>query len=277
MDETELYRAPRRRGTAGTITALLIAFIAGIALTVALVRHWDRIATLVRPQTAAAPLPQTITRPPAILVAQPQPAAAAGEAELAGRIAAIEARVGAIDARADEARGDADRAEGLLVAFAARRALDRGQPLGFLEGMLRVHFGAVEPQAVAMVVGAAQRPVTLVQLQERWATLAPSFASASTGGSWWGGVQHEIGNLFVVHRADASSATPIDRNERIGRLLEQARVSEALGEVARLPASSDGAVWIASARRYVLARNALDRIETAALLRPPASSAATSG
>lgn len=44
----------------------------------------------------------------------------------------------------------------------------------------------------------------------------------------------------------------------------------ALAEVARMPARDAAARWIDSARRYVAARNALDAIETAALLTPEA-------
>ena len=75
-----------------------------------------------------------------------RPTAAAGadeperiviDPEIARRVAALEQRIGQVDTQSRAAVGNADRAEGLLVAFAARRALDRGVALGFLEALLR--------------------------------------------------------------------------------------------------------------------------------------------
>src|SRR6187431_1746543 len=62
-------------------------------------------------------------------------AAQAGEfegqqGELDQRIAEMEQRLARIDVQADAAAGNAARAEGLLIAFAARRAVERGDRLG---------------------------------------------------------------------------------------------------------------------------------------------------
>ena len=266
MDDSDPYR-PRRRGVLGPVLALLVAFAVGVALTGAAVRHWDRLAVLLHPASAPiAATAQPAFQPPVI---QPTPAPVpVPDAVLVGRVGAIETRIADIDKRAAEARGDANRAEGLLVAFAARRALDRGQPLGFLEGMLRDHFGAVEPQAVAMVIGAAQRPATLVQLQERFAALAPVLDGPAPNEGWWAGLRREMGSLLVIRRGDVPSTLPSERQARAARALDQGQVDLALNEVARMPGSPGATDWVAGARRYVLARNALDRLETAALLRP---------
>ena len=50
-----------------------------------------------------------------------------------------------------------------LVAFAARRTIERGQSLGYLETQLRVRFGSTQQAAVDRVIAAAQKPVA-----ERW-------------------------------------------------------------------------------------------------------------
>ena len=50
--------------------------------------------------------------------------------------------------------------------------------------------------------------------------------------------------------------------------LAAGHVDAALAAIARLPGRKAATAWIASARRYVQARVALDRIETAALLQP---------
>jgi hypothetical protein len=55
---------------------------------------------------------------------------------------------------------------------------------------------------------------------------------------------------------------------RARRALESAQVTVALAEVLRLPARDNAADWIAKARRYILTRQALDTIETAALVEP---------
>ena len=82
--------------------------------------------------------------------------------------------VGQVDTQSRAAVGNADRAEGLLVAFAARRALDRGVALGFLEALLRQRFGDSQPQAVGMIITAAREPVTLQELQDGLLQVRPA-------------------------------------------------------------------------------------------------------
>ncbi|MDB5694097.1 MAG: hypothetical protein JWO81_3160, partial [Alphaproteobacteria bacterium] len=60
-----------------------------------------------------------------------------------------------------------------------------------------------------------------------------------------------------------------DRLRRAERALDAGQVEVALLEVLRLPGRDNAQDWIALARRYVAARQALDTIETAALLEPP--------
>lgn len=276
MDVSDPYAAPpasprRRRGLAPVLIALGVAFLLGVAATAFAVRRWDRLGDLLHPQPRATVVVARPAMPPAARVA---PAAAIPDPALADRVAVIETRIDAIDARAAAARGDADRADGLLVAFAARRALDRGQPLGFLEGMLRERFGGGDAPAVALVIAAAQRPVTLAQLQDGLAALAPALATARGGEGWWAATKAELGGLFVVRRADVPSPQPADRLLRANHALEQGQVDAAAAEVARLPGASRAADWLAAARRYVIARNALDRLETAALLKPRPDAAA---
>jgi hypothetical protein len=207
------------------------------------------------------------------------PAPATGDPALDERVAAIESRIDSIDARAAEASGDADRAEGLLVAFAARRALDRGQPLGYIEGLLRERFGATDAAAVAQIIAVSQRPVTLAQLQDGLTALHPALVTQGPDEGAWQGFKHELATLFVVRKVDQPSTIPTDRLARADHALEQGQVDAAAAEVARMPGAARANDWLALARRYVLARNALDRIETDALLTPapkPAVPLATS-
>ena len=64
-------------------------------------------------------------------------------------------------------QGSAGRADALVIAFAARRAVERGVALGYLEPLLVERFGADHQRAVATIVTASRSPVTQAQLIER--------------------------------------------------------------------------------------------------------------
>src|SRR3546814_16914803 len=112
--------------------------------------------------------------------------------------------------QAASASGNATRAEGLLIAFAARRALDRGLSLGYLEAQLRLRFGDDQPTAVKTIIDTARAPITLDQLRRELHALAPQpfgphrqtggrpgyatppqqrgRGSVGGGGVWWGDI-----------------------------------------------------------------------------------------
>src|SRR5207248_2163144 len=71
------------------------------------------------------------------------------------------------------AEGSAGRADALVVAFAARRAIDRGVALGYLENLLVDRFGAQHQQAVATIITASHQPVRLNDLIAECETLGP--------------------------------------------------------------------------------------------------------
>jgi len=266
MDQRDYYGTKPRRGFFWPLVLLFIAFLLGIVATALALRHWDGLLKLIHPVSAA----QAVTSPPVAahpIVVQPTPIAQ-GDPALDERVAAIESRIDAIDQRAAEATGDANRAEALLVAFAARRALDRGQPLGYIEGLLRERFGGSDAASVAQIIAAAQRPVTLAQLQDGLAALRPVLAAQSPDEGAWAGFKRELSSLFVVRRADQPSSIPADRLARAEHALEQGQVDNAAAEIARMPGAARANDWLAQAKRYAVARNALDRIETAALLAP---------
>lgn len=247
---------PPRRFPIGIALLIAITFLAGIALAAVAVSRSARVAAMLHlvPQSAVpAPAPAPVARPVVPLEA---------------RLAAIEAHLDAVDQRAAASTGNADRAEGLLVAFAARRALDRGTPLGYIEGLMRERFGGIDPQSVAAVMAASHEPVTLDQLQTGFEKIRTQLMVVEPGDSWWTTFKHELGGLIVVRRAETPSTVPSDRVARVAALLDEGQVDRAMAEVARLPGRSAAAAWMGEARRYVGARNALDRIETAALLHP---------
>lgn len=265
MSEGDLSSVSRRSpGRARAITiAALIAFLAGIATMAALYQWVGPGFAPPRPQAppAAAPTPTLSIAAREVDVA----ALNARERELNDRISELEARLASVDSDSRVASSFASRAEGLLVAFAARRALDRGLQLGYLEGQVRARFQTTEPTAVATILDAAHEPVTLEDLRLALETLSPRLLVRSSQESWITGLRRELGTLVILRQEGVPSPLPADRLQRARRLLDAGQVEAALAEVARLPGAADAEGWMAAAKRYVATRRALDRIETAAL------------
>lgn len=187
------------------------------------------------------------------------------EAALAGQLTALEARAAAVSTDAAAAGAQATRAEALMVAFAARRAIDRGAQLGYLEEQLRTRFAPSQPRAVAIILQAAHEPVTAEDLRQGLDAIAPALAKPARGG-WWSNMRRGIGSLIVLRPEGTPSPAAGDRLDRARRLLADGRVDAARAEVARLPGASDAGAWMGAARRWVVAHQALDMVETAAIL-----------
>jgi hypothetical protein len=185
------------------------------------------------------------------------------------RFAGLEARLGRVENATERAEGFAGRADALVVAFAARRAIDRGVALGYLEQLLVDRFGAQHQAAVATIVTASHQPVRLNDLIAEYETMGPDLRRGGPQESWWTGVRREFGSLVQVHRADRPAANPDTRYNRALQRLSTGDVDQALAETMRLPGASRAGDWVAKARRYVAAHRALDEIESAALLGGP--------
>lgn len=192
-----------------------------------------------------------------------------GANALAARVAELEQRLSRITLEAESASGNASRAEGLLVAFAVRRALDRGLSLGYLDAQLRLRFGDDQPNAVKTIIDTSREPVTLEQLRTDLDALAPQLVGRSEGnGSLWTGLRREISELFVVRPAGTQSTRASERLDRARRYLAAGQADKAIAEVEAMPGAEAAGEWLIDARRYHEARRALDLIETAAILEP---------
>ncbi len=214
----------------------------------------------------AAPLGISGEAPPVVAVTEAG-SLMTREAALAAQLSALEARTAAVSEDAETAQMQASRAESLLVAFAARRAVDRGQPLGYLEEQLRERFGRNRPRAVQSVIKAAREPVTLEDLRQGLDVIAADVSSSSASDqSWWKGLRRQLGALIVLRKASTPSPMPAERLDRARRLLIAGQVDAARAEIERLPGAAKATNWMAAARRYVVARQALDAIESAAIL-----------
>lgn len=266
---------PRRARLGTILLCVVLAFAAGLALMgYAMHRGWlgtttPVVATVEKPTTNAGYVPQQPLNAngeaPAAAAALDPAMLATREAALAGQLAALEARTAAVTIDAAAASGQATRAEGLLVAFAARRALDRGLSLGYLEEQLRLRFGASQPRATFAVIQAARQPVTIEDLRQGLDDIAPEI-TATTGETWGATLRQQIDQLIVLRRSDTPPPMAADRLARARRWLESDQVEAARAEVARLPGARNAGNWMASAARYVQARHALDGIENAAIL-----------
>ena len=258
----------------GALLGAFLAFALGAGLAGWVV--WYNLAGTGAQRTAAAPSP-TAAAPTPALTARPTPLAAAQQAEQAvervaeqqggidQRLAAAEQRLTRLDLQAQAAAGNAARAESLLIAFATRRAVERGAELGYLSDQLRIRFGDQWPNAVGTIIDFSRTPVRLDSLVARLEGLGPQLQETSEGPSW-GAFKRELKELFIFRRETTPSPQPQKRLERARWALEQGRYQAAIDEVRGMPGAAKGAAWIADAERYKKAMDALEVIETAAVL-----------
>lgn len=186
----------------------------------------------------------------------------------ADTVASIESRMSQINVDAAAASGNAARAEGLMIAFAARRAIDSGAPLGYLSEQLRVRFGASQPREVVTIVSAAQTPVTIETLQGELTALEPVLTSGKRNEGLWSRAQREMSELFVLRRDGAASPAPTKRIARAHILVGSGNIEAAMTEVSATPGAAAAQDWLAKARLYTQARRALDMLERGALAAP---------
>lgn len=276
-------RTPAARAGFGLhviVALLVVAFVGGVAVTIWLSNAWrDRNApaevtdatlnsTDAQGNSAAAVLGSEPAQP------QPVPRPAPGSPdEQAMRVAELEQRLTRIAVAAQAASANANRAEAIMTAFAARRALDAGRPLGYVENALRVRFGEAQPKAVATIINAAQEPVTLPELRVGLEDIGAVPRLGASPGDWWAGAWRELRELAVIRRAGQPSPDPELRLQRARRDVEAGRVDAAITELSALPPTPQVERWLELARRYNEAHRALDVIEAAAILEPRAAAA----
>ena len=273
-DDHPLPPAPPRRSSGRRLLwALVVLLLIVLGIALAAFRYPDverELSMLLGGKPSAVPVrdaESTAPAPPPQGAAQaPQPAVLATGLET--RMALLEDRLSRLNLQAQAATGNAARAEGLLIAFAARRTLDRGAALGYLEDQLRLRFADAQPNAVETLIEAAHAPVTLDQLNAELTILTPKLTGLDRSEDSWSKVKREFASLFVIRRVSEPLNRPQDRIEHAKLLLGSGKVTEAIAEVEQLPGASAAGPWIASARRYDAVQRALDLIETTAMLEP---------
>ncbi|MBX7482447.1 hypothetical protein [Qipengyuania qiaonensis] len=272
------YTSTRRKGPSArpVLMAVLASFLLGGAVAgYAVYSMADRTPA---PPDEAETEPQTLASPtsaptptPSATASRTAREAVARVAEQQGgidtRLAAAEQRLARLDLQAQAAAGNTARAEGLLIAFATRRALEKGAELGYLSDQLRLRFGDAMPNAVDTIIRTSRDPITLDQLIARLEGLSPRLAAPSSQ-TGFARFSEEMSQLFVVRRESAPSPQPQRRLERARLFLESGRTDSAIAEVRNLPGASSAEGWIRDAERYAAVQRALDLIETAAVLEP---------
>lgn len=248
------------RGWTATLAWVLLLLLAGAALAIWGLSQWDSAARFlgVAPRTSSPVALRT--------VAQPAAETAIPDGATAARVSELENRLRAVETTSRRAAGSVGRADALLVAFASRRAIDRGVPLGYLETLLADRFGQHNPRAVAAIITASREPVTLDQLVADYEALAPALQRGAPDESLWQGFKREMASLIAVRPASTPSGKPRARYDRALAQLHNGQVDAALAETMRLPGAVRAEDWIANARRYVIAHRALDEVESSALL-----------
>jgi hypothetical protein len=256
-----------RRGmgwSARLLIGLVLILIGAAAAIWGLARYQPaaRFLGVAPPPEAVAPRPVQLTRsaaPPGALTPEPSNA----------QLADLQARVARVEGAAQRAEGFAGRADALVIAFAARRAIDRGVALCYLEPLLVDRFGGQHQQAVGTVISASRQPVRLNDLIAEYDTLGPDLRRGGPQDNWWTNFRREFGTLIEVHPAQRPAVNPDARYQRARQRLATGDVDQALAETMRLPGAANAPDWIGKARRYVTAHRALDEIESAALLGAP--------
>ena len=272
--EPSSYDIPARpRSARPLIFAALLAFAAGGGLVGWVMWHNFGPDSAAPARTAGVQSGSgpalTASATPIVAAAMKAEQAAERVAEQQGgidqRLAAAEQRLTRLDLQAQAAAGNAARAESLLIAFATRRSLERGAELGYLADQLRLRFGDQWPNAVRTIIDFSRNPVRLDSLTARLEGLGPQLNESAEGPSW-GAFKREFKQLFVFRRQTTPSPQPQKRMERARWALEQGRLSAAIEEVRGMPGAAKAQSWIADAERYRKAMEALEVIETAAVL-----------
>ncbi|HET7709214.1 MAG TPA: hypothetical protein VFK50_06750 [Sphingomicrobium sp.] len=246
-------------------TRLLIGLtliLIGAAAAVWGLARYDRAAQLL----GVAPAPQRVRFMAAPPADQPAEQAQPGQQPSGSQLATLEARLARVENATQRVEGSAGRADALLVAFAARRAVDRGVALGYLETLLVDRFGSGHPRAVATIVTGSHAPVSLAELASDYEQLGPELRRGAPDEGLWAGFKREFSSVIEIRKASRPSVRPEARYSRALDMVRRGEVDAAIAETMRLPGAARANAWVGKARRYVSVQRALDEVESAALL-----------
>jgi len=210
-------------GWGARLLIALVLILAGAAAATWGLAHYQPAAKLFG-VAASAPAPQ---QPKLVIqqVPQQQPSSAGTlNPAIAEQIGQLQARLQRVESESQEVRGTAGRADALLIAFAARRAIERGVGLGYLEPLLLDRFGRTHSRSVATIVTGSHSPVRLNDLVNQYRDLGPQLRSGAAREGVWAQFKRELGSLIQIRRADRPSTQPDARYLRALSALEDGEV-----------------------------------------------------
>jgi hypothetical protein len=262
-DPLETTPAHSRSWLRALAVPIILFALGGVAIA------WLLTQTQAGRDFVSPPAPQVASQPPGtvkLMPVAPAPALVppAISVDVATRIASLEARLAQLEARGGGSSGSS-RADSLFTLLAARRALEHGSPLGGIETELTNRFGNVRPRAVSAVLAAARQPSSLAMLTQQLRDLAPALAGVAPDDGWWSKFTGAFSNLVVVRDASTPGGDPALRLENAQKLLAAGQVEAAISQISALPERARAADWMAAARRYAEAQQALDELDEAAL------------
>ncbi len=245
---------------------LFFAFVGGVGLMgwlgwqYGLIDSGIFVGKLSKPATTA--VAQSLPKPVLVPVSPAAPSTVPGAvADVQG----LQNRLSEISQDAQAASGNANRAETMMIAFAARRAIESGTPLGAIEGQLQQRFGLQAPNAVNRILAASAQPVTVSALQTEFAGLGDRLLLADADQGLWSNIQREMSTLFVVRRGAPTPNSPAMRMQRARQLVSNGDIAGAIDQIAPLPGATRAQAWLVKARNYVATHQALDVLERTAL------------
>lgn len=258
-------------GWGARLLVALVLILAGAAAATWGLAHYQPAARLFGVASSRSPAQQ----PKFVLQQVPQQRPSGSTTlnpAIAEQIGQLQARLQRVESENQEVQGSAGRADALLIAFAARRAIERGVGLGYLEPLLLDRFGTDHSQAVATIITGARTPVRLSNLIAQYQDIEPALVGPPPDEGLWTGIKRGLSSLVTVHRSDRPSNEPKARYDRALSHLMAGEVDSALAETMRLPGAARAGEWINSARRYIAVHRALDEVETAAIVGSPRQS-----
>jgi hypothetical protein len=266
MTDFSVPQTPPRKSWKRALALPVLFFVGGLGAAGWAVTQTEWGASLLSP----APAPITIDASKLAANGQVPPVTPdvnARIAELEGRLARAESSGGPVSTSAASTSAS-QRVNGLVLAFAARRALERGQPLGAIEADLQSYFGTSQPHLLAALSTVAKQPVTLAQLIGEFDALSPALSGRQ--GSMWDRVTGAMASLAALRKADQATTDPARIFATAKASLLSGNVAAALEQVSQLPARGQATDWMIKAKRYAAGQAALDSLEASAFVQPVA-------
>ncbi len=180
----------------------------------------------------------------------------------------LEGRLSPTKLQAQQISGNVSRTESMLIAFSARRAIDSGSALGYIENELRLKFSNSNPDDIRAIIDAGNNPVRLATLQNQLEIASDILLTPSSDATAWGIIKKEMGELFVVRKEGSQPPQADRRLARIKTALTSRDIKTAILEMEKMPGANSARDWIALAKRYDRVQKALDAIEKTAISIP---------